>query len=194
MKRSLLSKLLAGVMSLGMITGGSSIQNVYAMEKEWDEDDDWLYENIKSRKQLRRAKSYNDVYNKGMRVLCIYGDIIPLIGPVLGHVACEKPLEGLIALGTLCLTTYAINNLPENLLTENEKHTFKEFVNVLDRVDRKDDNGNYVDEKGSIVVTKDKVDLLNSRENKKWLGKLLPATLYYFGWIGYDISQLVNKK
>ena len=40
MKKSLLSKLLAGVMSLGMITGGSSIQNVCAIEVEWDDDDD----------------------------------------------------------------------------------------------------------------------------------------------------------
>ena len=164
------------------------------MEEEWDEDDDWLYENIKSRKQLRRAESYNDVYNPGQRIMCICGDIIPFVGAVIGHFACEKPLEGLAALGSLTLTNCTINNLSENLLTEDEKHTFEEFVNVLDRVDRKDDNGNYVDEKGNIVMTKDKVDLLESRENKKWLSRLVPSALCYLSWIGYDISQLVNKK
>lgn len=40
MKRSLFSKLLAGVMSLGMITGGNSIQNVCAMKLESEEDEE----------------------------------------------------------------------------------------------------------------------------------------------------------
>lgn len=42
MKKSLLSKLLVGVMSLGLISGGGFIQNAFAMEEAYDdtEDDD----------------------------------------------------------------------------------------------------------------------------------------------------------
>ena len=165
MKKSLLSKILAGAMSLGMISGGASMQNVCAMKLE-DEDDD-QYQDYYFEKTKPSNVGRNNVGREDNKVVRAATDLVPFFGPTLAHALLGTPSEDLMARITAITTLLAMHVAAKNsaiFLTEKE-HNVQKFREIIKEIDKgtnvnTDENGNAVDEEGNVVIPKTQLALL----------------------------------
>lgn len=204
MKRSLLSKLLAGVMSLGLVTGGSSIQNVYAMGEEWDEDNDDDLDDIEiddGRENQLKRKKYNK-NNMGIsrfdRALSAGISCIPGMGPFFAHACLGTLNETLGTIVTAIPAGVVIVAAGGITLTVQEKEALalkKPYVTVNGKI--KDADGNICEKDNIYIVLLPKKDvdaLENSAIDKLAAAVRLGLGAYSTAWAIYDVIQFINQQ
>lgn len=167
MKKSLLGKLLAGVMSLGMLSGGNFASNSVMAVYDYEDENDEGVECVDD-KQLNENDSNSGVGGL-RRGTCLAFDFIPGIGPVWGHIFAGTLGEDLTSRVTTIATALATSMAVQNediLMTEKERNAYT-IISTIDKggILQFNKNGDLIDNDKQIFISKDQLDLFKKAKS-----------------------------